>query len=487
MNIDIKENLIERFKSFRHLIETIYDQQEQIEKQIKLEGIIEKEICENCPKKEIINVEILDNVKEDVEEFVNWMSDHQISHINSTKNKVIITAEKTPIFGYKGTSFFEKKDVEIRKTPKLPAKITNQSVRKFLELEYSSLEPCTHIHSPQELSNGIPVLIKKFVNESKTTLRISDKEKTPLEKVIKAEREKPSTHYLKIACVDCHRTIERKGCETSIRKRGLFYLHRCPVFSLVFEKIFQENLIDVEPIELSEHQYMMSDLYFDYDLGYYSRTLKTFFMQKRRMVDEEVIQKLEPEIIAYFGSRSELLELLPLKCKLIIVAQWEEGKMDYYFYDPSKRIAENLDPIITKIVNDLRFYTKETTGKEHDRLILAFEKIGEELGFITQIEKEALASRVDVAWSDGKGSYPVAIEIETSSGWKKDILSTWELQPKLAIIVCHYKTDKGIKDLISYPILLHLPHKLLYINNSSGKVYLLDKQDIVAKFDLKEA
>jgi hypothetical protein len=131
-------------------------------------------------------------------------------------------------------------------------------------------------------------------------------------------------------------------------------------------------------------------------------------------------------------------------------------------------------------------YSQEIRGKEHDRLVEALERIGHDLGFIPQKELPHKGSRVDLVWLDRDGNVFAAIEVETSSQWKKDIISTWETEPKLAIIISHYKSDKGIKDITQYVLLENMPHKLLFINNTNKKAYLIDRQNIVRYYDIEK-
>ena len=78
------------------------------------------------------------------------------------------------------------------------------------------------------------------------------------------------------------------------------------------------------------------------------------------------------------------------------------------------------------------------------------------------------------------------MEVETASQWKKDVLTTWESEPKFAVILEHSKSEKGIKDITQYSLLKYMPHKLLFINNITKKAYLVEKQNVLKFYDIEK-
>lgn len=94
--------------------------------------------------------------------------------------------------------------------------------------------------------------------------------------------------------------------------------------------------------------------------------------------------------------------------------------------------------------------------------------------------------RVDCVWYDRQGKIRVAIEVETRGGWKKDILSTWELEHQLSIITTYQKTDSVPKALMDFALMKSIPHKLLYINMETKNAYLFKKQEILRKYSLQK-
>ena len=165
-----------------------------------------------------------------------------------------------------------------------------------------------------------------------------------------------------------------------------------------------------------------------------------------------------------------------------MVDEGDSGQI--FLFDKDKKVEESIDNIVQAIVEKIERYSDEIRGKEHDRLVAAFQRLGQELGFVVQPELQEKGTRVDLVWLDRSANVHAAIEVETSAQWKKDIVTTWEASPKLAVILTHYKTDKGIDDVIQYKLLESMPHKLLMINYLLKKAYLIEGQQIVKYYDM---
>ena len=89
-------------------------------------------------------------------------------------------------------------------------------------------------------------------------------------------------------------------------------------------------------------------------------------------------------------------------------------------------------------------------------------------------------NRVDLIWLDRNGAIFSALEVETTlSKWKKDLVTTWETEPEFAVILTRAKSEKSIKDIIQYTLLKDMPHKLLFVNITSKKAYLVENQEIL--------
>ncbi len=94
-------------------------------------------------------------------------------------------------------------------------------------------------------------------------------------------------------------------------------------------------------------------------------------------------------------------------------------------------------------------------------------------------------ARVDVVWLGNKGKVDVAIEVETSAQWKKDIVTTWETSPRLAVVLAHFKTDKAIEDIVQYELLQQMPHRLLFMGYIQKKAWLIEKGRIIRSYDVR--
>ncbi len=173
--------------------------------------------------------------------------------------------------------------------------------------------------------------------------------------------------------------------------------------------------------------------------------------------------------------------MLKFKTNVVIVSE-----ENFYLYDHNKPVETSLDSMINRIVERLDECFEKARGNDHDRLITAFAKIGQELGFVAEKEHAKTGLIVDCVWFDREGKIQVAVEVEATGNAKKDIMTTWELEPKLAIIACLQKTDSFAQSLTSFTLMKSLPHKLLFINPITQSAYLFEKQDILKQYMIKK-
>lgn len=193
-----------------------------------------------------------------------------------------------------------------------------------------------------------------------------------------------------------------------------------------------------------------------------------------RMTDEDLIGKVNPSAIILFGSKKDMFPFMHIGVDIICV----DGD-NTFFYDSNKEVQQDVSQVIECIVRNVEAYCDEERGSDHDRYIKAFARVGNELGFVAQMEYSSKGSRVDCVWLDRKGMIYGAIEVEISGGIKKDIVSTWEQEPHLAIILNQTKTDKSILDLTEYALLKVMPHPLIMVNATTKTLYYFEKQEII--------
>jgi len=269
-------------------------------------------------------------------------------------------------------------------------------------------------------------------------------------------------------------------CERGTVKEGFVYRVNCDLNGLIFENILNHENMEYEKGENGGEEGLYS----------FHPSSTMFFLRNHEILvdlstypslDETTVSVLKPKLIVCLGDKSKILELLSYNTNVLVAS--EEG---FYAYDHTKPVEESVDVIVNNIVGRLDDYAEEIRGNEHDRLIKAFENLGQELGYVPQQEYSKHGLRVDCVWFDRHGKIRVAIEVETRGGWKKDIVSTWELEPQLSIITTYQKTDSVPKALMDFALMRSIPHKLLYINMETKNAYLFNKQEILRRYSLKK-
>lgn len=246
---------------------------------------------------------------------------------------------------------------------------------------------------------------------------------------------------------------------------------------VAFERLLQKHNIRFV-VQQTDRRYP-----FQQGPNHYLSELRTIVTDSSRDL-ENLVPIAQPMCVLTFGTKRDLVRCLGLGTHVIMVDEADSGHI--FTFDKDKKVVESIDKIVQAIVEKIERYSDEVRGKEHDRLVAAFQRLGQELGFVVQPELQEKGTRVDLVWLDRSGNVHTAIEVETSAQWKKDIVTTWEASPKLAVILTHYKTDKGISDMIQYKLLENMPHKLLMINYLLKKAFLIEGQQIVKYYDMAE-
>lgn len=428
-------------------------ERKEIEEIAKREGKVPKELCQLCNGFGLRRTKtIVSPLKEDEQTgivlFLEWIRENKIISIRGQF--------------YQGVGSFdvEAREPIGRRKPKVLKKgiygyyyalseIKKRSFYNSLIAKFDGLQSCPHFN-PQK-----PKVVHLFKQESG----------------IGRER---TSHSLFFCCDQCAKESEEIVCERGIVKEGFVYKINCDLNGLVLEKILKEENVGYEKGKEG--------------LLFYPHSSPMFFLRNHEILielgaypslDKTTVSVLEPKLIVCFGDKSKVVELLDYNTDVLVVS--EEG---FYVYAHTKPVEESIDTIVNNIVEKLDDYAEEIRGNEHDRLVKAFEKIGQELGYVPQLEYGKRGLRVDCVWYDRQGNVRVAIEVETRGGWKKDILSTCELEPQLSIITTYQKTDSVPKALMDFALMKSIPHKLLYINMETKNAYLFEKQEIRRKYSL---
>jgi hypothetical protein len=449
------------------------EESRRIDNLIKKEGETTDYLCDNCPKKNIINIEKKYFSDQEIIKLLEWLQSNDIRGLRSDGSDIRFRSSKKSIEGIGPTStviFSTNSSTEEEYEYKVPVqKLKEKKFSSILKLTFNSIYVCEHLNMENINTSEFMIFTKK---PRTLGYGLPFSNVAVIEKLwTKQERKEED---LRLLCSECAARFQTVRCEESIRKVGFIYEHWCPIKYGVLKHRLQKYKIRFIVNENVRYISTDPDIYLP-DL----HTLITFRHQPRDI--SEVISTVQAECVVVFGAKRSLISYLTLGANLIIVDE-ESGQV--LLYDKNRKIEESMDVIIMATINKIEGYSNELRGKEHDRLVGVLQRIGEELGFATQTEFEKKGSRVDLVWLNHNGDVYVAIEVETSAQWKKDLITTWEVEPKLAVIVTNYKTEKTIDDILQYNLLRYMPHKLLLINYLLKKAYLIELQQLMKYYDM---
>lgn len=452
----MEDSLSFRLQLIQPILVKFLKEKKEIGDIAKRDGTVPKELCELCDFSGLVRarVEFLrDDQVESLSEFLIWME----------KNKVV--SVKGQLYSGMGSIDIEAKEAIGRRKPKTLEKgvynysyplseLKKRSFYSALIAKFDGLQSCPHFDP------STPRVVRLFQQERSMF------------------GEERVSNLLFFCCDHCAQEKEKIACDRGITKQGFIYSVNCDLNGLVLEKILREEHIEYERGEKER------------ELMFFPHESPMFFLRDHRILielsaypglDETTVSVLKPKLIVCSGDKARILELLHYETNVLVAS--EDG---FYLYDHTRSVEQSVDRIVDRIVEKLDDYAEAIRGNEHDRLVKAFEKIGQELGYVPQREYGKSGLRVDCVWHDRKGRIRVAIEVETRGGWKKDILSIWELEPKLSIITTQQKTDSVPKALMDFALMKSIPHKLLYINMGTKNAYLFEKQDLLRKYSLEK-
>lgn len=474
--------LKETFEALKPILDTYIEQKIPIQKRITQLGTLPEEIISECPIRNIVNLNKFDEATlTHRAEFVHWLKENEISVIQSNGNEIYLRAKVERINGKSGARTPESIIMSSRglKENEIIEYEFHQSVSSFKKKEiyqflskyaFNGISTCRHIDE-NTASDAFPIVITKKPHAFVIISRENSLE------ALSGERQ---TTNLQLLCSDCYQRIDKLCCDDALTKRGIGYTeHHNPSFDYLLTKL----LLKKHNVDFKEYG----------DNDRFSRETPVFFLSKFNVLltmphreIENAVETLKPEVVIIQGKKEDIASYLKFNTDLIIFDGSEKADQRYFLFDKEKTVETDIEKCCLHIIENLEKYSEEIRGKEHDKIIESLVKIGKDLGFIPHRELENKGARVDVAWLNRDGSVFSALEVETSSQWKKDVVTTWETEPRLAVIVSHYKSEKGIKDILRYVLLKHMPHKLLFINNLSKKAYLIEKQEIRRYYDLNK-
>ena len=465
MEKDLLTALNELSALLKPILDEYLTEKSTVEKQITMQGTIPTYFCEKCPRHSIFEVQRLSIGEYVIPDLIDWMNENEIRDLNSNGKTIQFNSSFQKVEGIKGTPLIKVPDGE----PSLygysiPLSVfSKKPLHELLLRKFERIDNCSHLDE-NTIKKGLPTLLI-------TTPRFTSFGSSVYE-TLKKRRDK----VLRFLCSECYGRIDSIGCDDGITRRSSFVFdYHCPIKQILLQTLFDNEKIEYKAPELQQ---------------WINRWPSLFLIELKVLITDEkdvknYLEKFDTECILAFGSQKDIFNYIHLGVNVIIFDDSDEATKRYFLFDKDKVVEDSLGKIIKAIIDKLDVYTEEERGNEHERLVRAFQRIGRDLGFITQQELPIKGTRIDAAWLDRKGIVKLAIEVETTSTWKKDIVSTWEAQPQLSIILVHDKTNKGIKELTQYTLLKSMPHKLLFINYSMKKAYLVEKQEIIKWFDLE--
>jgi len=441
-------------KKLEPILQEFSIQLRDVEAKISQKGTISSDICSKCSQKNIAKVLKFGHAAKSLASFLVWIRENEIRDLASNGEILSFRSTKKIVEGAKGSiPLLEMGQALGASTEKVlydyrlsVGKLTRKDFAELVKHSFSSIRMCPHI---SEVTAE-----KHLALVSKAQHRL-DFEGRGTQRVEELWEEPDLTNRYMILCSDCYERIDSIGCEESIRREGFVFVHRCPI-----RKIILQNLLEKHSIKFVSGE---EERIFERDQPLLYLPELSVFVSGSSRDPATGIESLKPESLLAFGSKQELPNYLHFGTNVILFDTTVDNK-PLIVFDRDLPLESSEERIIEKILSDLDQYSSEIRGKEHDKLVEAFRKIGEELGYVTQAEMSQKGARVDMVWLSRNGKVEVAIEVETSAQWKKDIVTTWETSPKLAVVLAHYKTDKGTEDITRYNLLQYMPHKLLFIS-----------------------
>ncbi len=387
----ILKQVVERL---RPVLEEYATELKHVEDKIRRTGTIDLTICKICSRREIEKV-----IKFEAESnratasFLAWIQENDVRRLSSSGETLAFQSSKKKVEGVEGNiplleigqalaASTEEVVYDYRiSVPKMRTKF----FAALLRTPFADLSPCDHIVS---LSNDAHLAL--------ITKNPRDRYAEGIEKLW--QESQSINHYL-VCCKDCFGRIDSIGCEDSIRREAFTYVHNCPIQSVLFKNLLtKHNIGYVESTErnsLSEGRVMVS-----------LPDLRTFVAGSLSYI-ESAIEALNPEILLVFGPKESLVNYLQFGVNIVLFDREAESDALTVF-DKSTPVEKNEGKIIEAIVSKLDEYSSEVRGKEHDKLVEGFRRIGEELGYVANLRwrKKVPASMLSGSIGPGKCRLP---------------------------------------------------------------------------------
>ncbi len=456
------------------------DEVEEIKEQIKTKGIVPREICELCDVEDgkRTTIEPKSQERKALDRFKGWIAETEVTAISqSVMGRIFF---KTPV--KLGKTKPEAKDEngyiyalpDSHDTRSKKSKMLSRYRIKGLLSRYARVETCPHFDKDS-------YNMMRIGYTAKHGIKYHELDYIPRNLV----KDVVTESRLYLCCDGCKQLIGNTGCDR-VRKRGFLFDFDCPLEDIVLRRRLTQHRLAYENLEEEEKTSEHTITYIHPDWRnpvYYLRQQSSVISLKgARSLDRlrDIAKYLNLELIVSFDDHSNLPSYLELHTNMLLYNQ--DG---LFFFDKERQPDKDMQKICEKIASSLNAYVEKERGSEHDRVVSALFATGQELGYVPQQEYQKSGVRIDCVWFDREGKIQVASEVETTSTWKKDLISTWEVEPKLAILVVHAKTDKVASNLMKSSLMKSIPHFVFYINKLTDHAFLFSKQEVIKHYDLK--
>jgi hypothetical protein len=453
----------------KNVLYGMYEEIDELKKNATKDGFVPEEICNLCDQKQTNLIHFTEKEKNIIKKFIEWIKKYEVIEINKEhmNRKIIFKSDNKVIKGSRlnldENAFvyrWDTKDTKSRLSKELN-KI--KGVKTFLR-KFDEISICDH-YDFQDLY---------FVHY------IEEKEFIGINNIFKRNK-----NILLIGCLDCILLKQNAKCN-KVYKEGFLYKFRCNFTDIVLKKRLNDHMLQYETVEIRKKWIGTYDTTWE-TMGiyshpsYYLRDRDIFIQPSAISQEDETLKHLKPNLLVLFMDQSKLPRLLELNINILFY-----NESGFFYYNKNRQVQNDFEIICNEIVQNLNNEIENQRGNDHDRVISALNTIGNKLGFVIETEFSQSGVRIDLVWYNREGNIEIAGEVETSSTWKKDLISTWEVEPKLAIIVGFPKTDKVVENLMKLTLMKYVPHPVLYINKGTEKAFLIEQQEIIKYYELNQ-
>ena len=451
-------NMKPQVETMQKLLEGLYEEIDEQASIVRKGGVVSADFCDLCPRKRWEIVPLTPQQQITVEKLTEWAREFDIISIKRAEVYTTNLEIRSKIRIIKGSRTVPHENVfkytwNINDTKSQIAKEIGKIRGLKTLIRRSSLEFCPHFNQ----NNNKAVRIKQIISPIGYSSDI---------------------YSMFIGCEECISLKKNTRCN-SVYKDGFIYSFGCP-----FKDLLLKRRLDVMGLsyETGERERPNSLLYisgydFPREQTYYFRDLDVLLNTGRE--EKETIKYLKPSLLVTLSPHTNLPDYLEYDIDVLFYD--EDG---FYLYEKETQVENEIAVICDRIISDLNKVMEGLRGNDHDRTISALNQIGASMGYVSKTEFSQPGVRIDLVWYDREGNIQVACEVETSSTWKKDLISTWEVEPRLAIIVGFAKTDRVAKNLMSITLMKYVPHPILYINKISDNAFLFEKNSIIKSYKL---